>query len=104
MRSARRKRCNAAAFHPIRSLVIPALAPPGRTPRARAWLRHHHPGASVVLITDPWQLPRASAAFRRQGLKVQPLAAERSFSSSQRNRMALRETAGTVLYALQGRF
>ena len=72
--------------------------------RTAAWLRHQHPGASVVLITDPWQLPRASAAFRRQGLKVQPLAAEPSFSSSQRNRMALRETAGTVLYALQGRF
>ena len=54
--------------------------------RTAAWLRHHHPGASVVLITDPWQLPRAS------------------FSSGQRNRMALRETAGTVLYALQGRF
>jgi len=72
--------------------------------RTAAWLRHHHPGASVVLITDPWQLPRASAVFRRQGLQVQPLPAEPSFSSGQRNRIALRETAGTVLYALQGRF
>jgi len=58
----------------------------------------------VVLITDPWQLLRASAAFRRQGLQVHPLPAEPSFSSGQRNRIALRETAGTVLYALQGRF
>ncbi|MEA5413983.1 YdcF family protein [Synechococcus sp. BA-132 BA5] len=54
-----------------------------------AWLRQHHPGAPVLLITDPWQLPRASHAFARQGLQVQPLA--------------LRETVATVLYRLQGR-
>jgi len=43
----------------------------------------------VLLITDPWQLPRASHAFAHQGLQVQPLA--------------LRETAATLLYRLQGR-
>ena len=57
--------------------------------RTAAWLRQHHPGAPVLLITDPWQLPRASRAFARQGLQVQPLA--------------LRETAATLLYRLQGR-
>ena len=60
--------------------------------RTTAWLRQHHPGASlpaVLLITDPWQLPRASRAFSRQGLQVQPLD--------------LREAPGTVLYWLQGR-
>jgi uncharacterized SAM-binding protein YcdF (DUF218 family) len=47
--------------------------------RTAGWLRQHHPGDSlpaVLLITDPWQLPRAAHAFARQGLQVQPLAAE----------------------------
>ena len=57
--------------------------------RTTAWLRQHHPGVPVLLITDPWQLPRASRAFSRQGLQVQPLD--------------LREAPGTVLYWLQGR-
>ncbi len=56
-----------------------------------------------MLITDPWQLPRASRAFSRQGLQVQPLAAEPPLSAPERNRLALRESAGTVLYWLQGR-
>jgi uncharacterized SAM-binding protein YcdF (DUF218 family) len=42
-------------------------------------------------FTDPWQLARASAAFRRQNLQAC-------------NRLALRETAATLLYRLQGRF
>jgi uncharacterized SAM-binding protein YcdF (DUF218 family) len=71
--------------------------------RTAAWLRQHHPGAPVLLITDPWQLPRASHAFTRQGLQVQPLAAEPQLSAPERNRLALRESAGTVLYWLQGR-
>jgi uncharacterized SAM-binding protein YcdF (DUF218 family) len=71
--------------------------------RTASWLRQHHPGAPVLLITDPWQLPRASHAFTRQGLQVQPLAAEPQLSAPERNRLALRESAGTVLYWLQGR-
>ena len=35
----------------------------------------------MLLITDPWQLPRASRAFSRQGLQVQPLAAEPQLSA-----------------------
>jgi uncharacterized SAM-binding protein YcdF (DUF218 family) len=68
-----------------------------------AWLQQHHPGAPVLLITDPWQLPRASRAFQRQGLSVIPLAAEPPLAAAARNRLALRETAGTLLYGLQGR-
>jgi len=68
-----------------------------------AWLQQHHPGAPVLLITDPWQLPRASHAFQRQGLSVIPLAAEPSLAAAARNRLALREAAGTLLYGLQGR-
>ncbi|MEA5421763.1 YdcF family protein [Synechococcus sp. CCY9202] len=68
-----------------------------------AWLRRHHSGAPVLLITDPWQLPRAAHAFARQGLQVQPLAAEPQLSAPERNRLAFRETAATLLYALQGR-
>ena len=68
-----------------------------------AWLGQHHPGVPVLLITDPWQLPRAAHAFARQGLQVQPLAAEPQLSATERNRLALRETAATLLYRLQGR-
>ena len=57
----------------------------------------------MALITDPWQLPRATAAFRRQGLVVLPIAVEPPLSAGQRNRLALRETAATLLYGLQGR-
>jgi uncharacterized SAM-binding protein YcdF (DUF218 family) len=67
------------------------------------WLRQHHPGAPVLLITDPWQLPRAAHAFQLQGLQVQPLAAVPSLGPAERNRLALRETAATLLYRLQGR-
>lgn len=68
-----------------------------------AWLGQHHPGAPVLLITDPWQLPRATRAFARQGLQVEPLAAEPPLGAPERNRLALRESAGTVLYWMQGR-
>jgi uncharacterized SAM-binding protein YcdF (DUF218 family) len=68
-----------------------------------AWLRQHHPGAPVLLITDPWQLPRATAAFRRQDLEVTSLAADPALEPAERNRLALRETAATLLYRLQGR-
>ncbi|QCH14414.1 YdcF family protein [Synechococcus sp. CB0101] len=67
------------------------------------WLQRHYPGAAVLLITDPWQLPRAARAFAHQGLTVWPLAVEPRLSARERNRLALRETAGTLLYALQGR-
>ncbi len=57
----------------------------------------------MLLITDPWQLPRAARAFAGQGLQVMPLAAEPVLSPAKRNRLALRETAATLLYRLQGR-
>ena len=69
-----------------------------------AWLRQHHPGAPVLLITDPWQLARGTAAFRQQELQVIPLAAFPALGPTERNRLALRETAATLLYRLQGRF
>jgi uncharacterized SAM-binding protein YcdF (DUF218 family) len=68
------------------------------------WLRQNHPGAPVLLITDPWQLARATAAFRQQDLQVTPLAASPALGHSESNRLALRETAATLLYRLQGRF
>lgn len=75
--------------------------------RTAAWLRSRHPAPGplppVVLITDPWQLPRAAHAFIRQGLRVQPIAAIPQLSPHERNRLALRETAATLLYRLQGR-
>jgi uncharacterized SAM-binding protein YcdF (DUF218 family) len=71
--------------------------------RTASWLRRHHPGAPVLLITDPWQLPRASHAFLRQGLSVVPQPAIPPLSPAQQNRLALREAAATVLYDIQGR-
>ena len=71
--------------------------------RTASWLRQHHPGAPVQLITDPWQLPRAAHAFIRQGLVVMPLPAEPALSATDRNRLALRETAASLLYRAQGR-
>lgn len=69
-----------------------------------AWIRQHIPANTpVLLITDPWQLPRASRAFARQNLPVTPIAAEPNLSPHERNRLALRESAATLLYALQGR-
>ena len=97
-------------------LVVDAGAPAGRVAGdscarttwenailTSVWMQSHHPGAPVVLITDPWQLPRASHAFARQGLNVLPLAVSPRLSNRERNRLALRETAGTLLYRLQGR-
>lgn len=74
--------------------------------RTSAWIRGHSSPSSppaILLITDPWQLPRASRAFQRQQLPVTPVAADPGLSPQQRNRLALRETAGTLLYGLQGR-
>jgi uncharacterized SAM-binding protein YcdF (DUF218 family) len=72
-----------------------------------AWIRGHSTPSSrpgILLITDPWQLPRASRAFQRQQLPVTPVAADPpGLSPQQRNRLALRETAGTLLYGLQWR-
>ena len=66
------------------------------------WLRQHHPSAAVLLITDPWQLARATRAFQRQGLQVIPLVAEPLLSPVERNRLALRESAAIALYRQQG--
>ena len=74
--------------------------------RTSAWIRGPSPPSippAILLITDPWQLPRASRAFQRQQLLVTPMAADPKLSPQQRNRLALRETAATLLYGLQGR-
>jgi len=72
-----------------------------------AWLRRQNPGAplpAITLITDPWQLPRASLGFQRQGVAVKPLAAPVDhLSDREQNRLALRETAALLLYRLQRR-
>lgn len=67
------------------------------------WLRQHHPEAPVLLVTDPWQLSRAARAFQNRGLTVMAVSSEPDLSAAQKNRLALRETAATLLYSLQGR-
>lgn len=71
--------------------------------RTADWLRRHHPQAAVMLISDPWHLPRASRAFQREGLRVIPLAAAPRLAARALNHLALRETAATLLYAVQQR-
>lgn len=71
-----------------------------------AWLRQQDPPTpvrTITLITDRWQLPRATRAFQRQGVIVVPLAAPLNLSPKEENRLALRETAAMLLYRLQGR-
>ena len=76
-----------------------------------AWIRKQHllkhtadaQLPPVVLITDAWQLPRAAQAFSRQGLVVFPIAVAPVLTANQQNRLALRETAATILYRLQAR-
>jgi hypothetical protein len=53
----------------------------------------HSPALLLLLV----------GAAARQGLQVQPLAAEPPLSAAERNRLALREAAATLLYRLQGR-
>jgi hypothetical protein len=67
---------------------VSALAGPRRTPARIA-------GDSCA---------RTTAAFRQQNLQVIPLAVTPALTPAQRNRLALRETAATLLYRLQGRF
>ena len=71
-----------------------------------AWIRGHYTLANrpaIVLITDAWQLPRASRAFLVQKLAVTPVASDPGLPPRERNRLALRESAATLLYRLQGR-
>ena len=44
----------------------------------------------------------ATRTFARQGLQAQPLAAEPPLSAPERNHLALREAAATLLYRPQG--
>ena len=48
-------------------------------------------------------MPAVPSPFARQGLQVQPLAAEPPLSAPRSNRLAWRATAATAQYLLQGR-
>ena len=54
----------------------------------------------MLLIKDPWQLPRASRAFSCQGLQMQPFAAEPPLSAPDRNPLALSSLQFTLVYPL----
>ncbi len=90
---------------PAASPATPAHVPPGRTPAAQP------PGSANTILEPPcsssptpWQLARATAAFRHYTLQVIPLAVITALTPAQRDRLALRETAATLLYRLQGPF
>lgn len=67
------------------------------------WFRDQYPDTPITLITDPWQLPRATLVFRRQGLTVFPQPVTPRLSPRSHNRIAWRETLALLLYRLQGR-
>jgi len=72
--------------------------------RTASWLRQQKPPVlAIALISDRWQLPRAALAFQRQGLAVRPMAVALPITASEQNHLALRETAATLLYWVQGR-
>ena len=68
--------------------------------RTNAWLLVHHPGAPVLLLNDPWQMPRAAHAFARQGLDVLPRSVSPRLRRNERNRLVLRGNPGMLLYRL----
>jgi len=80
----------------------------GRQPPESSGAAHHGTGpfslaTATTTCAAVQHQPRAARAFSRQGLQVQPLTAESQLSATDRNRLALRETAATPLYRLQGR-
>jgi hypothetical protein len=46
---------------------------------------------------------RVRSAFQRQGIAVRPVAVPLPISAVEQNHLALRETAATLLYWVQGR-
>ncbi len=57
----------------------------------------------IILITDRWQLPRATAAFHKQRFEVSSVASQPKLGDRQENYLAIRETLGTLSYRLLGR-
>ena len=94
----------------VAMVFIAVLYSPIGTTALSAWLQGQLPPSvpaalqpvAVLLGRGP-QIAAATTAFRRQGLVVLPIAVEPPLSAGQRNRLALRETAATLLYGLQGR-
>jgi uncharacterized SAM-binding protein YcdF (DUF218 family) len=68
----------------------------------RIGVQNQNPGASlstIVLVPDPWQLPRASGDFRRLGFNVIPITASiADLSAVEQECLALRETAAVRLF------
>lgn len=59
--------------------------------------------SAITLITDQWQLPRATLVFNHAGVDVKPVSAPVVISQKEKNRLALRETMAMILYRLQAR-
>lgn len=57
----------------------------------------------IILITDRWQLPRATAAFHKQGFQVSSVASQPKLGDRQQNYLAIRETLATLSYWILGR-
>ena len=95
---------SARAFLLPGSPVIPVPVPPGRTPS----LPRIGCATTIPIPQFCWSpIPgscRATAVFRRQGLIVKPIHADPELNPTERNHLALRETAVTLLYEFQGRF
>lgn len=67
------------------------------------WIKYNYNKKEVILITDQWQLPRATLSFIKQGVTVQPLSVLPELNSKEKNFLAKRETLGTIMYRILGR-
>ena len=67
------------------------------------WVKANHLGKQIILLTDPWQLPRATKSFERQGMTLIPVSVMPKLADKETNFLAKREALGTFVYILLGR-
>ncbi len=67
------------------------------------WINANYLGKQIILITDPWQLPRATKTFIKQGISLTSIPVMPRLSNKEKNFLAKREALGTLIYILLGR-
>ena len=67
------------------------------------WVKANHLGKQIILLTDPWKLPRETKSFERQGMTLIPVSVMPKLADKETNFLAKREALGTFVYILLGR-
>ena len=71
---------------------------------ANTWIQNNYPQADVILVTDIWQLKRASQAFLRFGINTSPVFAVPDLPERAKNFLAKREFLALMYYYVTGRY